>query len=79
MTTPTGREPAEINPARLVDAHRHARAFYRDHLMRADGPRRYLASRGLATVAPGVLGERPTSSARRVIPNRDGQSRRVAG
>jgi DNA primase len=40
MTTP-------VEPARLVAAHRAARAFYREQLLDAYGPRRYLVERGL--------------------------------
>jgi DNA primase len=43
MTAPN----AEPTAARLADAHGLAVDFYRDHLMRADGPRRYLSHRGL--------------------------------
>jgi DNA primase len=41
-------------PARLVRAHELARAFYRDHLSHADGPRRYLSSRGVGVFTAGA-------------------------
>jgi DNA primase len=37
----------QVEPARLVAAHRAARAFYREQLLDAYGPRRYLIERGL--------------------------------
>lgn len=36
--------------ARIAAAHQEAANFYRDHLLRADGPRRYLNSRGLGVL-----------------------------
>src|SRR5258705_12537060 len=65
MTTPTSGpdNPIAVDPARLIAAHRDARGFYRNHLIRADGPRRYLTGRGLGLLtrpdlpwAPGVEG-----------------------
>ena len=51
MTTPMRpADPAGIGLARIVAAHREARMFYRDQLLRANGPRRYLADRGLRTL-----------------------------
>jgi DNA primase len=41
-------------PARLVRAHELARTFYRDHLTHAEGPRRYLTSRGLGVFTVGT-------------------------
>jgi DNA primase len=50
---------------RIIAAHHEARAFYRHHLLNADGPQRYLASRGLQPTlepvdgAPWYLGYAP--------------------
>jgi hypothetical protein len=54
MTTPmSGQDnPIGVEPARLVAAHRHARAYYRRQLAAADGPRRYLTHRGLGPLIP---------------------------
>jgi DNA primase len=41
-------------PARLGQAHELARTFYRDQLTHADGPRRYLRSRGLDVFTVGA-------------------------
>lgn len=44
-------EPVHVDPGRLVDAHEHAVEFYRRQLLRGDGPRQYLASRGMGVLA----------------------------
>jgi DNA primase catalytic core len=44
-------EPAHADPARLLAAHEQAVQFYRRTLLRTDGPRRYLAGRGMAMLA----------------------------
>ncbi len=44
-------EPVHADPARLVAAHEHAAEFYRHQLLRAAGPRQYLAGRGMAVLA----------------------------
>src|SRR5690606_17048999 len=47
------RRPAmsDIDPARLIAAHREAIGFYRHHLLGSDDARRYLARRGFAVLA----------------------------
>jgi DNA primase len=54
-TQPIGPVPARhgagSDPRRLLAAHDAAAMFYRAHLGRADGPRRYLAGRGLGVLA----------------------------
>jgi DNA primase len=68
MTSPVRYDggPIRAEPARVVAAHREARRFYRRHLAQAEGPRRYLANRGLGVLthprgagAPWHLGYAP--------------------
>jgi DNA primase catalytic core len=46
-TPPSADNPVDVDPARLIAAHRDARSYYRQQLATADGPRRYLTRRGL--------------------------------
>jgi DNA primase len=51
---------SDIDPARLIAAHREAVGFYRHHLLTADHARMYLARRGFATLALHDLPWHPT-------------------
>jgi len=61
----TTNEDRTVAADRLVAAHEHARAFYRQQLQRAPAPRRYLQARGLGAFvrldagAPWYLGYAP--------------------